>query len=171
MRKIWCALVGASLALGACSTTPEPDEATDTTPPESAAEAETSEIAPTAKPPEVDTTGLETVATESGLKYIDLKVGEGEMPETGALVEVHYHGVLEDGSTFDSSYERGEPLVFPVGVGQVIPGWDEGVGSMKVGGQRKLTIPPELAYGSQEVGPIPPDSTLIFSVELLRILE
>lgn len=171
MQKIWWVLVGMSLVMGACSAAPELDETASTTSPESTAETEAPATPPALNPPGVDTTGLETVTTESGLKYVDLKVGDGETPKNGDLIEVHYHGTLDDGSTFDSSYERGEPLVFPIGIGQVISGWDEGVGSMQVGGHRQLTIPPKLGYGSQGVGPIPPDSTLTFSVELLRILE
>jgi peptidylprolyl isomerase len=108
--------------------------------------------------------------TESGLKYYDLEVGEGPSPEAGQLVSVHYTGWLEDGSKFDSSLDRGQPFAFPLGMGQVIPGWDEGVATMKVGGQRQLVIPPELAYGEQGAGGvIPPNATLIFEVELLDV--
>jgi peptidylprolyl isomerase len=108
--------------------------------------------------------------TESGLKYYDLEVGDGPSPQAGQLVSVHYTGWLEDGTKFDSSLDRGQPFSFPVGLGQVIPGWDEGVASMKVGGQRQLVIPPELAYGEQGAGGvIPPNATLIFEVELLDV--
>jgi len=108
--------------------------------------------------------------TESGLKYYDLEVGEGPSPEAGQLVSVHYTGWLEDGTKFDSSLDRGQPITFPIGVGQVIPGWDEGVSTMKVGGQRQLVIPSKLAYGEQGAGGvIPPDATLIFEVELLGV--
>jgi peptidylprolyl isomerase len=107
--------------------------------------------------------------TPSGLKYIDLQEGTGATPTTGQTVVVHYTGTLEDGTKFDSSRDRKQPFQFRVGVGQVIKGWDEGVGSMKVGGRRQLIIPPELGYGSRGIGPIPPNSTLIFDVELLGI--
>jgi peptidylprolyl isomerase len=107
------------------------------------------------------------VTTESGLKYVDLVVGEGEQPQIAQTVTVHYQGILETGKTFDSSYKRNQPLEFRLGVGQVIKGWDEGVSSMKINGKRLLVIPPQLAYGSRKVGPILPDSTLIFEVELL----
>ena len=110
------------------------------------------------------------VTTASGLQYTDLAVGSGESPQTGDTVVVHYTGTLVDGTKFDSSVDRGEPFAFQIGVGQVIPGWDEGVGSMKVGGKRKLIIPPDLGYGAQGAGSaIPPNATLIFQVELLRV--
>ncbi|MGK7883076.1 MAG: FKBP-type peptidyl-prolyl cis-trans isomerase, partial [Crocosphaera sp.] len=108
------------------------------------------------------------VTTESGLKYIDLKVGDGDSPEKGQNVRVHYTGVLKsNGKKFDSSRDRNQPFSFKIGVGQVIKGWDEGVASMKVGGQRLLIIPPELGYGSRGAGGvIPGNATLIFDVEL-----
>jgi peptidylprolyl isomerase len=108
--------------------------------------------------------------TPSGLGYVDLVEGTGAQPKTGDSVRVHYTGWLENGKKFDSSHDRREPLVFAVGRGQVIQGWDEGVGSMKVGGKRKLVIPATLGYGSQGAGGvIPPNATLIFEVELLGI--
>jgi peptidylprolyl isomerase len=108
--------------------------------------------------------------TASGLGYVDLVAGTGPQPKTGDSVRVHYTGWLENGKKFDSSHDRREPLVFAVGRGQVIKGWDEGVGSMKVGGKRKLVIPAGLGYGSQGAGGvIPPNATLIFEVELLGI--
>ena len=110
------------------------------------------------------------VVTESRLKYVDLVVGEGAMPQTAQTVSVHYRGILENGKQFDSSYDRNRPFEFRLGVGQVIKGWDEGVMSMKVGGRRKLIIPPELGYGSRGAGGvIPPNATLIFDVELLGV--
>lgn len=110
------------------------------------------------------------VTTDSGLQYVDIAEGTGAMPQTGQRVTVHYTGTLEDGTKFDSSRDRGRPFTFQIGVGQVIKGWDEGVGTMRVGGQRKLVIPSELGYGARGAGGvIPPNATLIFDVELLRI--
>jgi peptidylprolyl isomerase len=110
-----------------------------------------------------------TVTTESGLQYEDITVGKGESPSAGKVVVVHYTGTLDNGKKFDSSRDRGKPFEFTIGVGQVIKGWDEGVMSMKVGGRRKLVIPPNLAYGERGVGPIPPNSTLHFDVALLGL--
>ncbi|MBD2180678.1 FKBP-type peptidyl-prolyl cis-trans isomerase [Planktothrix sp. FACHB-1355] len=110
------------------------------------------------------------VTTESGLKYIDLVEGTGAIPKTGQTVIVHYTGTLEDGSQFDSSRDRNQPFSFPLGRGRVIKGWDEGISTMRVGGRRQLIIPAELGYGSRGAGGvIPPNATLIFDVELLRI--
>lgn len=112
----------------------------------------------------------DVVTTDSGLQYVDIVEGDGASPNKGDTVVVHYTGTLEDGRKFDSSRDRGQPFSFKVGVGQVIQGWDEGVGSMKVGGRRKLIIPADLGYGARGAGGvIPPNATLIFDVELLRI--
>jgi FKBP-type peptidyl-prolyl cis-trans isomerase len=99
----------------------------------------------------------------------DVVEGDGDEAVSGKVLTVHYAGALEDGTVFDSSVSRGEPFQFTLGSGQVIEGWDQGILGMKVGGQRLLIIPPELGYGSQENGPIPADSTLIFQVELLAV--
>ena len=113
--------------------------------------------------------GME-VTTDSGLKYIDEKIGTGDYPEKGDLLVVHYTGTLEDGTVFDSSVKRNEPIEFPIGMGRVIKGWDEGLLTMKVGGKRKLIIPSDLGYGSRGAGGvIPPDATLLFDVELIEI--
>jgi ketosteroid isomerase-like protein len=108
------------------------------------------------------------VTTPSGLKYTDLLVGTGDSPKPGQMVTVHYIGTLENGTKFDSSVDRGQPFTFQIGVGRVIKGWDEGVMTMKVGGKRKLIIPPDLGYGARGAGGvIPPNATLLFEVELL----
>ena len=107
-------------------------------------------------------------STSSGLKYEDLVEGTGESPKPGRDVTVHYTGTLENGTRFESSVDKGEPYTFRIGTGAVIKGWDEGIKTMKVGGKRKLIIPPSLAYGAAGRPGIPPNSTLIFEVELLN---
>jgi peptidylprolyl isomerase len=110
------------------------------------------------------------VTTPSGLKYRDITEGTGESPKNGQTVKVHYTGTLQDGTKFDSSRDRGQPFEFPIGLGRVIKGWDEGVLTMKIGGRRELVIPPDLGYGSRGAGGvIPPNATLIFDVELLGL--
>ena len=114
----------------------------------------------------------EPTFSETGLGIIDIEAGSGETPETGELVVVHYTGWLsEDGTKFDSSLDRGTPFEFVLGLGQVITGWDEGLGTMNVGGKRRLIIPSELAYGEEGSSSIPPDSELTFDIELLEIKE
>ncbi|MGV0954028.1 MAG: FKBP-type peptidyl-prolyl cis-trans isomerase [Fluviibacter sp.] len=104
----------------------------------------------------------------SDLKIEDLEVGTGAEAQAGQMVTVHYTGWLTDGQKFDSSKDRNDPFVFPLGQGMVIKGWDQGVVGMKVGGKRKLTIPAELGYGARGAGGvIPPNATLVFEVELL----
>ena len=121
--------------------------------------AATSHTAPAAK----------AVTTPSGLKYVDLLVGKGPTPKDGDTVLVHYTGRFTNGKIFDTSRGK-QPFQFVLGQGQVIKGWDEGVASMHVGGKRKLIVPPALAYGTQDYpNVIPPNSTLVFQVELLKV--
>ena len=119
---------------------------------------------PSANP---STEDLITGLPEAGFLVEEVVVGTGPLAEPGDTLSVHYVGTLEDGKVFDSSLDRNVPINFTLGVGQVIRGWDEGFSGMRVGGKRILTISPEYAYGDQGVGSIPPNSTLIFEVELL----
>lgn len=109
------------------------------------------------------------LSESSELKMEDIKIGSGKEAINGLKLTVHYMGKLTDGTEFDSSYTRGEPFTLTLGAGQVIKGWDQGLVGMKVGGKRKLTIPPQLGYGSQAQGSIPPNSTLIFEIELVKV--
>ena len=116
------------------------------------------------------TTAAKTVRLPDGLQYTDLKVGRGAMPKPGQTAVVHYTGTFPDGKKFDSSRDRGQPFEFPLGQHRVIPCWDEGVATMRVGGRRKLVCPPQLAYGERGAGGvIPPNATLHFDVELLAV--
>lgn len=111
------------------------------------------------------------ITTSSGLQYEDTREGTGPVAQSGQTVSVHYTGWLTDGKKFDSSKNRNQPFEFPLGAGRVIKGWDEGVQGMKVGGSRKLTIPANLGYGARGAGGvIPPNATLVFEVDLLKIL-
>lgn len=148
-------------------TTPAPASETPAAPATPAASAPAAPAAMTAS---------DVVTTDSGLQYRELKVGTGESAGPGNMVSVHYTGWLQNadgsrGKKFDSSRDRGEPIEFPLGTGKVIKGWDEGINGMKVGGRRRLVIPPAIAYGSRNVGngTIPPNSTLIFEVELVKV--
>ncbi len=115
----------------------------------------------------------DTTVTASGLMYIDSKVGKGASPKTGQKITVNYTGTLTDGTIFDSNVDPSkghvQPFVTPIGVGRVIKGWDEGMLSMKIGGKRRLIVPGDLAYGPNGQGEIPPNATLIFDVELLKV--
>jgi FKBP-type peptidyl-prolyl cis-trans isomerase len=160
------AALAASLVACAGEPAPEPEDA--------AVPAETVAPAPaplaTTYAPElnVNLDGMEE--TESGLRYEVLKEGTGAVVRPGQTAVVHYTGWLPGGTKFDSSRDRGEPFGFPVGAGQVIQGWDEGVAGMAIGEERKLVIPPALGYGPAGAGDvIPPNSTLVFDVELLEI--
>ena len=108
--------------------------------------------------------------TASGLEYIEVEAGTGAQAAAGKTVAVHYTGKFQDGKVFDSSVSRGEPIEFTLGKGMVIKGWDEGIALMKVGGKAQLIIPPALAYGERGAGgAIPPNSTLVFDVELVSV--
>lgn len=111
----------------------------------------------------------QTQAQAQELQSEDIQVGTGPEVKSGDTISIDYKGTLPDGTVFDSSYERGQPFETQIGVGQVIKGWDEGVIGMQVGGKRKLVIPPAMGYGEQDMGTIPPNSTLIFEVELREI--
>ena len=164
-----------SFMLIGCSSAPKTEETQPAAQPAPTAQAPEPAKAPAESPtPEAATktapAGPKTIATSSGLKYQDLVVGKGSLPTAGKRVRVHYTGWLTDGTKFDSSVDRNTPFDFALGRGEVIPGWDEGVASMRVGGKRKLTIPPQLAYGSRGAGGvIPPNATLVFEVELLAV--
>ncbi|MBI1222962.1 MAG: FKBP-type peptidyl-prolyl cis-trans isomerase [Bacteroidetes bacterium] len=113
----------------------------------------------------------DTITTESGLKVIFHSRGEGQQAKAGDLVAVHYAGTLEDGTEFDNSFKRGEPISFPLGQGYVIKGWDEGIAMMRVGDSATLIIPPTIGYGDRDMGTIPPNSTLHFEVKLENVKE
>jgi peptidylprolyl isomerase len=115
---------------------------------------------------------LQWHALPGGLQYADIAMGHGAMPREGQTVIVHFNGWLDDGTPFDSTYKRGKPFGFPLGSGQVIKGWEEGVRNMRPGGKRRLVVPPQLGYGEQGIPPlVPPNATLVFDIELLRVIE
>lgn len=128
---------------------------------------------------DTSTLGVDTsVASEAGstttnmndkLEIVDEIIGTGAEAVAGKTITVNYSGTLTNGTKFDSSYDRNEPFTFSLGAGEVIAGWDQGFNGMKVGGKRKLTIPPSLGYGANDMGTIPPNSTLVFEVELLKV--
>jgi peptidylprolyl isomerase len=172
MRKmLW--IVCAMIMMGACTRKEQPEQSQPATQPEAAAPAPATpapaEAANPAEPAPTKTApAAKTITTASGLKYQDLLEGKGPSPKPGSHVMVHYTGWLTNGTKFDSSLDRNQPFTFTLGRGEVIKGWDEGVATMRVGGKRKLTIPPGLGYGSRGAGGvIPPNATLIFEVELL----
>lgn len=165
MKSVWV-LIAAAIMLVACA--PASPTPTGTPLPPTSTPVPVEAEPPAVSTPGEDTAGL--ITTDSGLQYRDLEVGTGDEAGEGAIAVVHYTGRLEDGTVFDSSLESDSPLSFEVGAGQVIQGWDEGVASMRVGGKRLLTIPPDLAYGEGGFpNVIPPNATLIFEVELLEL--
>jgi FKBP-type peptidyl-prolyl cis-trans isomerase len=181
------ALAAGLVALPACEppamtrTLPPGVEPVRQTSPDDAAEAigemSTTEALQTQVKPKINLAIIPAEPTEpgkpaemlNGLKYETLKPGSGEQVKAGQTAKVHYVGTLTDGTVFDSSRQRGEPFSFVIGAGEVIEGWERGIAGMKVGELRKLSIPPDLAYKSQGKGTIPPNSTLLFEVELLGV--
>lgn len=115
------------------------------------------------------TTAGDTVRLETGVSYIEGKAGTGAAVEYCRAVAVHYTGFLSNGTKFDSSRDSGRPLAFTPGLGEVVPGFEQGIVGLKVGGTRRIIIPPNLGYGNQQVGPIPPNSTLVFDIEVLAV--
>ena len=147
----------ALLALSGCAST---SSTTSTTASSTTVTTTTPASAPTSR-------GM--IVTPSGLQYEDLKVGDGALAESGSQVLVHYTGTFTDGRKFDSSFDRGKPYLFRIDNNEVIRGWDEGIKGMRVGGKRRLVVPPQLAYGAAGYGngAIPPNTTLVFEVELM----
>ncbi|MBI5167969.1 MAG: FKBP-type peptidyl-prolyl cis-trans isomerase [Candidatus Eisenbacteria bacterium] len=166
MKRISLALV-AALALAGCAGSNGPGSSASG----DSAAAPAAAAPPAATAPATTTApGGKVHKLASGLIYEDLVVGNGTMADPGLTVSVHYTGWLTDGTKFDSSLDRGSPFAFTLGAGQVIRGWDEGVKGMRIGGKRKLTIPPDLGYGSAGAGGvIPPNATLVFEVQLLGV--
>ncbi len=155
------------LALAGCQETSTTEKSSTTT-----GAAATSEPSPSAPVATSGATEGQERTLPGGLRVTDIKVGSGPMAEPGQTVAVHYTGWLTDGTKFDSSLDRGAPIVFPLGADPpgVIRGWEEGLKGMRVGGKRKLTIPPDMAYGQEGRPPvIPPEATLVFEVELMDV--
>jgi peptidylprolyl isomerase len=153
------------LSVAACSKT-APENTATAAATDTPAQQPQSTSAPTAEA-DVFSIPANLQTTPSGLKYVIDRPGNGPQPQSGQTVQVHYTGWLTNGTKFDSSRDRGEPIEFPIGTGRVIKGWEEGVGAMHVGEKRTLVIPPELGYGESGQGEIPPNATLVFKVELL----
>ena len=175
MKKLPALLLAAAVLVAACGGDPKTDEtaatptqtatATKTPPPVGKVEVKGALGAK----PKVTITPV-NATPPAKLEIEDIAKGHGKKARAGETVTVQYDGVLyANGTEFDASWDRGQPFSFPLGAGQVIPGWDKGVVGMKVGGRRVLTIPPDLGYGPQGSGPIPPNSTLVFVVDLLKI--
>ncbi len=152
-------LLAVALVAGGCASSMKEKQSSASA--ESTAQSSAGAPAASARPKQV--------TLSSGLVYEEVRVGDGALAETGRTVAVHYTGRLTDGTEFDSSRNGGEPYRFQLGSGRVIRGWDEGIKGMRVGGQRKLVIPAELGYGASGNGPIPPNATLLFDVELVDV--
>lgn len=168
MKRLIAGVCLAALAAGCSKGAPPPSPPVSAPPKPAPAPVPAPEPDP---PPAAEgPKGSATVKTPSGLEYEDIVVGNGASPTPGATVSVHYTGRLTNGTKFDSSLDRGQPFEFSIGQGEVIKGWDEGVMTMRVGGKRRLTIPPDLGYGARGAGGvIPPNATLVFDVELLGV--
>jgi len=157
------------LVAAGCGSTPAPD-ATEPAVEASATEEPVAEATPGEQPTSAAAETGEVMTTDSGLQYVQVEEGQGPAPEVGDVVSVHYSGQLEDGTVFDNSYDRGQPIRFALGQRRVIPGWEEGIALMKEGGKARLIIPPGLAYGAEGAGGvIPPNATLTFDVELVSV--
>jgi peptidylprolyl isomerase len=177
MKKLPPLLLAAAVAVAACGGDSKSDE-TAATPTKTAAPTATATAAPVGKvkvtgalgaKPKVTITPINATPPPTLVKK-DIAKGHGKKAKAGDTVTVQYYGALyQNGSEFDASWDRNKPFSFPLGAGQVIPGWDKGVVGMKVGGRRVLTIPPELGYGPQGSGPIGPNETLIFAVDLVKL--
>jgi FKBP-type peptidyl-prolyl cis-trans isomerase FkpA len=172
-RRLLLGLLGTVSVMGfACAKLTSPPEqiSTDTTTAATAAASAAPRGSQAQRPaPTAPLATAQGNQPEEKLKFEDVVVGKGQEAKAGDTVSVHYVGTLTDGKEFDQSRKRGQPFTFPLGQGRVIKGWDQGVAGMKVGGKRKLTIPPSLGYGDRGAGTIPPNSTLLFEVELLEI--
>jgi peptidylprolyl isomerase len=177
MRRLLPALASAVL-LAACGGSSSKKDETAATPTKTAKPTATATAAPVGKvkvkgalgaKPKIVITPINATPPAT-LKIKDIAKGHGKAAKAGDTVTVQYDGVLyANGTEFDASWNRGQPFSFPLGAGQVIPGWDKGVVGMKKGGRRVLVIPPELGYGPSGSGPIPPNSTLVFVVDMLKI--
>jgi peptidylprolyl isomerase len=178
MMKLSPLLLAAAVAVAACGGDKKNDETAATPTKTAAAPTATATPAPVGKVKVTGALGAKPKVTitpinatpPANLVIKDLAKGHGKKAKAGDTVSVQYDGVLyANGSEFDASWDRGQAFSFPLGAGQVIPGWDKGVAGMRVGGRRVLTIPPDLGYGAQAQGPIPANSTLVFVVDLLKI--
>lgn len=172
-KKLWIALlVMVSLAVVSCGPAANRVEDAEEPAAETSSEEDTAvDGAADSEPAETTSGDGNSTITASGLEYIEIVAGDGPSPVPGDIVSVHYTGTLEDGTKFDSSVDRGEPIQFTLGQGEVIAGWDEGIALMQQGGKARLIIPSELGYGPNGSGPIPADATLIFDVELLEVKQ
>ncbi|MCX8112153.1 MAG: FKBP-type peptidyl-prolyl cis-trans isomerase [Bacteroidia bacterium] len=161
MRIVYWSIIGLSWLSWSCKSTSENRQALRV--------AEPAQLPSLSfKPYPIDSTKIDSLP--SGLKIYIHRKGTGNLPKPGQRVMVHYHGVLTNGQKFDSSYERGQPFDFILGQGQVIKGWDEGIAQLPIGSQAVLIVPPALGYGDRDMGVIPPNSTLIFYVEILAAM-